>query len=66
MTCSIEPRGMKYVKGYGFLSLARKMGKRLSNKYRQKLLDTAKQSTTAAIKTAYKKQLKKHQKQQVI
>ena len=30
--CSIEPRTRKYVKGYGFLSLARK--------YKRQLLDT--------------------------
>ena len=44
----------KYVKGYGFLSFAKNMGKSLSNKYGQKLLDSAKKSTTDAIKTASK------------
>ena len=34
-----EPRN---VKEYGFLSFAKKMGKNLSNKYGQKLLDSAK------------------------
>ena len=43
-----------YVKGYGFLSFAKNMGKSLSNKYGQKLLDSAKKSTTDAIKTASK------------
>ena len=43
-----------YVKGYGFLSFAGNMSKNLSNKYRQKLLDCAKRSTTDAIKTASK------------
>ena len=38
------------------------MGKRLSNKYGQKLLDSAKKSTTDAIKTASKEQFKKQQK----
>ena len=33
------------MKGYGFLSFAKNMGKRLSNKYDQKLLDSAKKST---------------------
>ena len=35
-----------YVKGYWFLSFAKNMGKSLSNKYSQKLLDSAKKSTT--------------------
>ena len=38
----------------------------LSNKYGQKLLDSAKKSTTDAIKTAQKEQFKKQQKQLVI
>ena len=42
MRHSIEPRDRIYVKGYGFLSFAKKMGKSLSNKYGQKLLDSAK------------------------
>ena len=37
----IEPRERIYVKGYGFLSSAKNMGKNLSNKYGQKLLDSA-------------------------
>ena len=40
---------MRYVKAYGFLSFAKNMGKDLSNKYGQKLLDIAKQSTMDAI-----------------
>ena len=35
------------------------MGKYLSNKYSQELLDTAKKPTTDAIKTASKKEIKK-------
>ena len=35
------------------------MGKNLSNKYSQKLLDTAKKSTTDAIKTASKRTIQK-------
>ena len=42
MRCSIEPRDILYVKGYGVLSFAKNMGKSLSNKYGQKLLDSAK------------------------
>ena len=33
MRYSIEPRDRIYVKGYGFLSFAKNMGKYLSNKY---------------------------------
>ena len=55
MRYSIEPRDRIYVKGYGFLSFAKNMGKSLSNKYGQKLLDSAKKSTTDAIKTALKR-----------
>ena len=59
MRCSIEPRDRIYVKGYGFLSFAKNMGKSLSNKYGQKLLDSAKKSTTDAIKTASKRAIQK-------
>ena len=38
----IEPRDRIYVKGYGFLSFAKIMGKSLTNKYGQKLLESAK------------------------
>ena len=55
MRYSIEPRDRIYVKAYGFLSFAKNMGKCLSKKYGQKLLDSAKKSTTDAIKTASKK-----------
>ena len=54
MRFSIEQRDRIYVKGYGFLSFAKNMGKNLSNKYSQKLLDSAKKSTTDALKTASK------------
>ena len=63
---SIEPRDIIYVKGYGFLSFAKNMGKDLSNKFGQKLLDSAKKSTIDAIKTASKKQFKNQQKRLVI
>ena len=33
MRHSIEPRDRIYVRGYGFLSFAKNMGKSLSNKY---------------------------------
>ena len=59
MRYSTEPRNRIYVKGYGFLSFAKNMGKSLSNKYGQKLLDSAKKSTTDAIKTASKRAIQK-------
>ena len=42
MRYSIEPKDRIYVKGYGFLSFTRNMGKNLSNKYGQKRLDNDK------------------------
>ena len=59
MRCSIEPKNRICVKRYGFLSFAKNMGKNLSNKYSQKLLDTAKKSTTNAIKTDSKGAIQK-------
>ena len=59
MRYSIEARDRIYVKGYGFLYFAENMGKTLSNKYGQKLLDSAKKSTTDAIKTASKRAIQK-------
>ena len=47
------------MKDYGFLSFLKNMGKILSNKYGQKLLDSAKKSTTDAIKTASKREIQK-------
>ena len=58
MRYSIEPRDRIYVKGYGFLSFAKNMGKNLSNKYSQKFLDSTKKSTTDAIKTIQSNSIK--------
>ena len=44
---------------YGCLSFAKNASKNLSNKYGQKLLDSAKKSTTDAIKTASKRAIQK-------
>ena len=55
MRYSVEPKDRIYVKSYGFLSFAKNMGMHLNNKYGQKLLDSAIQSTTDAIITASKK-----------
>ena len=58
MRYSIEPGDRIYVKEYGFLSFAKNMGKSLSNKFGQKILDSAKKSTTDAIKTTLKRAIK--------
>ena len=44
MRYSIEPRDIRYVKGYGFSYFAKNIGKNISNKYSQKLADSAKKS----------------------
>ena len=69
----IVPRDRIYVKGYWFLSFAKnmdahatKVAKNLSNKYSKKLLDSAKISTTDAIKLLQKEQFKKQKKELVI
>ena len=59
MRYSTEPRDRIYVKGYGFLSFDKNMGKSLSNKYRQKRFDSAKKSATDAVKTASKREIQK-------
>ena len=55
MRYSTEPRFRKYVKGYGFLSFARKFG----NKYGKKLMDTATKTATDAAKTASERVVQK-------
>ena len=59
MRYSIEPRDRIYVKGYGFLSFAKNMGKSLSNKYGQKLVNSAKKSAMDVMKTASKRAIQK-------
>ena len=51
------PKGQNICKR--ILSFAKNKGKSLSNKYDQKLLDSAKKSTTDAIKTASKRVIQK-------
>ena len=70
MRYSIEPKERRHVKGYGILSFARNIGthatkaaKNTTNKYSQKLVDTAKISATDAIKTASKIAIQKQLKQ---
>ena len=60
MCYSIEPRFKRYVKGYGFLSFAKNIGKNLSNNCSQKLLDSAKLQ-----KLHKKKLIKKYQKKDI-
>ena len=55
MRYSTEPRFRKYVKGYGFLSFARKFG----DKYGKKLMDTATKTGIDASKTASKRVVQK-------
>ena len=55
MRYSIEPRFRNYVKGYGFLSFARKFG----DKYGKKLIDTATKIGMDAAKIAFKRVLQK-------
>ena len=50
-----QPKFRKYVKGYGFLSLARKLG----DKYGRKLMDTATKRGIDAAKTASKRVVQK-------
>ena len=59
MRYSTENRERKYVKDYGFLSFAINIGKNLSNKYGQKLVDSATKSATDASKTASKRTIHK-------
>ena len=55
MRYSTEPKYRKYVKGYGFLSFARKFG----DKYGKKLMDTATKTGIDAAKTASKRVVQK-------
>ena len=50
-----EPRFRKYIKGYGFLSFARKFG----DKYGKKLIDTATKTGIDDAKTASKRVVQK-------
>ena len=55
MRYSFEPIERRYVKGYGFLSVARN----LNNKYGEKLVDSAKKSATDAFKIDSKRAIQK-------
>ena len=53
----IEPRDRIDVKASRFLSFAKNMGKNLSNKYGQKLLDSAKKSSRKSSTELHSKKL---------
>ena len=55
MRYSTEPKYRKYLKGYVFLSFARKVG----DKYGKKLMDTATKTRIDALKTASKRMVQK-------
>ena len=55
MRYSTDPRYRKYVKGYGFLSFARKSG----DKYHKKIMDIATKTGIDAAKTASKRAVQK-------
>ena len=55
MRYSTEPKYRKYVKGYGFLSFARKFG----DKYGKKLMDTATKTEIDVAKTTSKRVVQK-------
>ena len=55
MRYSTEPKYRKYLKGYVFLSFARKVG----DKYGKKLMDTAAKTRIDAAKTASKRVVQK-------
>ena len=56
---SVQPRDRIFAKGYGFLPSAKNIGKNVSGKYGQKLLDHAKKSATDALKTYSKRVIQK-------
>ena len=56
MRYSVGPTDRRYVK---FLTFAKNIGENISNKYSQKLFDSAKKSATDAIKTASKRAIQK-------
>ena len=55
MRYSTEPKYKKYVKGYAFLSFARKFG----DKYGKKLMDTVTKTRIDAVKTFSKRVVQK-------
>ena len=62
MRYSTEPKFRKYVKGYGFLSFARRLGDR----YRKKLIDTTSKTGIDAERLLLKELYEKQQRLQEI
>ena len=62
MRYSTKPKYRRHIKGYSFLSFARKCG----DKYGKKLMDTAKKTVTDDAKTDSEQLVQKMQKLQVI
>ena len=64
---SVQPRDRIFVKGYGFLSFAKNMGRNigknisnnLSSTYSQKIFDHAEKSATEALKTSSERVIRK-------
>ena len=50
MRYSTEPKFRKYIRGFGFLSFARRFG----DKYGKKLMDAATKTGIDTVKTAFK------------
>ena len=71
---SVQSRGQLFVKGYAFLSFAKKVSensgknitKNLSGKYSQKPLGHAKQSATDTLETISNRVLQKKQQKQLL
>ena len=55
MRHSVEPRDRRYIKGYGFLSFAKNIGKNISDSFSQKLADSAKKICNRCNKNCFKK-----------
>ena len=66
MHYSVQPRDGIFVKGYGFLTFAKNIGKNISQnlicRYNQKHLYHAKQSATDVLKAASKSAIKKNRR----
>ena len=59
MRYSIEPKNRIYVKGYGIQSFGKNIGKKLNNRYGQKVIDSAKKPTADAIRGSSKRAIQK-------
>ena len=62
MRYSIELRDRRYVKSYGFLSFAKDIGKSITNKCNQKLVDSGKKICIRCNRNCFKKGNSKNSK----